>query len=149
MQELRASDRPRNLDQASYYRLGKGTSDDNANYDYIDCSKTVQKTDINAPQAAFIGEVVAPDLTRGEKLDLAEICKRAKLVANLTTKFALSLHACVFEICIHAITQFENNLPSGLRACKFVIRFAKSLHACKFVPNITTKFAFGLHMCVD
>ena len=37
--------------------------------------------------------------TRGKKLDLAEICKRAKLIANLMTEFALSLHPCVFEVC--------------------------------------------------
>ena len=42
-------------------------------------------------------------LKLSEKLDLAEICKRAKLVANLTTKFALSLHACVFEVCNNPI----------------------------------------------
>ena len=37
--------------------------------------------------------------TRGEKFDLAKICMRGKLVANLATKFALSLHASIFEVC--------------------------------------------------
>ena len=45
-----------------------------------------------------IDKVVA-EITRGEKFDLAKICMRGKLVANLATKFALSLHASIFEVC--------------------------------------------------
>ena len=58
-----------------------------------------------APNIAAISPPLVQSLkeTRGEKLDLAKICKRAKRVANLTTKFALSLHACVIEVCNHPI----------------------------------------------
>ena len=35
----------------------------------------------------------------GEKFDLTKICMRGKLVANLATKFALSLHASIFQVC--------------------------------------------------
>jgi hypothetical protein len=37
--------------------------------------------------------------SRDEKLDLAEVCMRGKLVANLVTKFAHNLQACVFKVC--------------------------------------------------
>jgi hypothetical protein len=58
-----ASDLPRNLDQASYFRRGKAKSDDNANDSILIVLQQCKRQHINTPQTAFIREVVAsPDL---------------------------------------------------------------------------------------
>jgi hypothetical protein len=73
------------------------------------CSEHIQQHVLHLDTQYSVGAELWP--SRGEKLDLAKICTRAKQFANLMTKFAVNLHACKYhignhQICSPVVTKF-------------------------------------------